>query len=139
MKYLKDNYNEDVMKKKFNESYAIMCKLNEPFHEKMKKIYEHKSINKESEFMKRTELGKGVYRKFVTKGYIPSMKTFMSMCMGLNLDLPSAESLLASLSLGFEKTEAAALGKGIKARKGFSPEARCLPGLSGGKADIDPW
>lgn len=105
MRYLKDNYNEKAMEKKFTESYKIMCKLNEPFHEKMKKIYEYKSINNESEFMECTELGKGVYRKLVTKGYIPSMKTFMSMCMGLNLDLPTAESLLASLSLGFEKTD----------------------------------
>ena len=33
------------------------------------------------------------------------MSTFIAVCMGLNLDLPAAESLLASLSLGFEKTD----------------------------------
>ena len=82
MKRLPEDYNEQEMQAQFEESYEILCKTNEPFHVKMEKIYE-----------------------FKREGYIPRMSTFISMCMGFNLDLPAAESLLSSLSLGFEKTD----------------------------------
>lgn len=104
MKYLKEDYDKKTMEEQFNESYEIMCKTNEPFHIKMNKIYEYKNMNKQK-FVNRTGLHKRFYKKFISEGYIPTMKTFISMCMGFNLDLPAAESLLASLSLGFEKTD----------------------------------
>ena len=107
IKYLEtdySNYTETSMKEQFEESYEILCKTNEPFHIKMKKIYEVKNLNAD-DFTECTGLHRNYYRKFIKKGYIPRMSTFISMCMGLNLDLPAAESLLASLSLGFEKTD----------------------------------
>lgn len=103
MKYLKEDYDKKTMEEQFNESYEIMCKTNEPFHIKMNKIYEYKNMNKQK-FVNRTGLHESFYSKFISKRYIPTMKTFMSMCMGFNLDLPAAESLLASLSLDFKKT-----------------------------------
>lgn len=41
-KYLPDNYNEEVMKKEFEENYNILCSINEPLHKKMKIIFEKK-------------------------------------------------------------------------------------------------
>lgn len=101
-KYL-ENYDTNIMTEQFEESYKILCEINEPFYIKMSKILDLKKINA-SIFTERTELHRNYYNKFKSPKYIPRMSTFISMCMGLNLDLPTAESLLASLSLGFEKT-----------------------------------
>ena len=100
---LEENYNKEKMQEEFEESYKILCATNEPFHVKMEKIFKLKKINV-AVFSERTELHRNYYTKFTKEGYIPRMSTFISMCMGLNLDLPAVESLLASLSLGFDKT-----------------------------------
>lgn len=102
-KYLPRDYDKKSMKDDFEESYKILCETNQPFHIKMQRIFELKKINA-SIFADRTCLSRNYYKNFKKEGYIPKMKTFISVCMGLNLDLPAAESLLASLSLGFEKT-----------------------------------
>lgn len=103
LKYLPDNYNEQDMKEQFEESYYILCSINETFDVKMEKIFKLKKINA-AIFVERTGLLRQYYSHFRAKKYIPRMDTFISMCMGLNLDLPTAESLLDSLRLGFEKT-----------------------------------
>lgn len=104
IKTLPKDYDEQKMKEQFEESYEILCKTNEPFHVKMAKIYEFKKMTP-YKFTESTELSRKFYNEFKREGYIPRMSTFISMCMGFNLDLPAAESLLASLSLGFEKTD----------------------------------
>lgn len=104
MKRLPEDYNEQEMQAQFEESYEILCKTNEPFHVKMEKIYEFKKMTP-YKFTESTELNRKFYNEFKREGYIPRMSTFISMCMGFNLDLPAAESLLSSLSLGFEKTD----------------------------------
>lgn len=103
-KTLPEDYDSTSMKKEFEESYEILCATNEPFHVKMKKIYELKQIDSKVRFELKTGLHTKFYKEFIREGYIPRMNTFISMCMGFGLDLPAAESLLASLSLGFEKT-----------------------------------
>lgn len=103
-KYLPNDYDEERIKNDFEESYKILCETNQPFHIKMQRIFELKKINA-SIFADRTNLRRNYFSKFKKEGFIPKMSTFIAMCMGLNLDLPAAESLLASLSLGFEKTD----------------------------------
>lgn len=102
--HLSEKYNKERMIARFEESYYILCKTNEPFHSKMEKIYEYKEMTS-TKFVECTGLVRKYYGCFKKEGYIPAMKTFMSMCMGFNLDLAAAESLLASLSLGFDKTD----------------------------------
>lgn len=101
---LPDDYNEFKMKEQFEDSYEILCALNAPFDEKIEKIFKMRKVNA-AIFTEKTHLHRQYYSKFRAKGYIPRMDTFISMCMGLNLDLAMAESLLASLRLGFDKTD----------------------------------
>lgn len=102
-KFLPEDYNEELMKKQFEDSYELLCETNEPFHIKMQKVFDKREINA-SKFVECTGLYRQYYSKFRSVGYVPNMNTFISVCMGLNLDLPTAESLLASLRHGFEKT-----------------------------------
>lgn len=104
IKSLPKDYNVASMKEEFEESYKILCAVNAPFYENMKKIFEIKEMNV-NKFVERTHLHKRFYKDFTKEGYIPRMDTFISMCMGLNLDLATAESLLASMRLGFDKTD----------------------------------
>ena len=62
-KYLPNDYDEERMKKEFEESYKILCATNEPFHIKMQKIFEMKKINA-AVFVDRTELNRNYYGKF---------------------------------------------------------------------------
>lgn len=90
-------------KKEFEESYKILCSINEPLHEKIKKIFEMKKITV-SKFERCTGLGRYYYYNFQREGYIPMMSALVSLCMGLNLDLPTAESLLAPTKYSFNYT-----------------------------------
>lgn len=103
-KSLPADYDEKLMEAEFEEGYKIMCAINEPFHKKMDTIFKMKKITSYT-FVEKTKLNRQYYSKFRAEGYIPRMDTFISMCMGLNLDLPTAESLLASMRLGFDKTD----------------------------------
>ncbi len=102
-KYLPDNFDEEVMKKEFEESYDILCSINEPLHKKMKKIFDKKSINARK-FVEKTGLGRYYYYNFLKEGYIPNMDALIAVCMGLNLDFPTAESLLKPTKYGFDYT-----------------------------------
>lgn len=102
-KYLPDNYDEEAVKEEFEESYDILCSINEPLHEKMRKIFERKGIDA-SGFVECTGLGRYYYYHFLEKGYIPKMDALIAVCMGLNLDFPTAESLLAPTKFGFDYT-----------------------------------
>lgn len=103
VKYLSEEYNEDSMKKRFEEKYEMLRSLNEPLHEKMKKIFEIKKVDV-GKFTECTQLGRHYYYKFQEPGYIPMMSALVSVCMGLNLDLPVAESLLAPTKFSFNYT-----------------------------------
>lgn len=103
MKFLPDDFNEDDLKKDFEEEFDMLCSINEPLHEKMKKIYDAKKIDVKK-FTERTELARHYYYDFCREGYIPNMFALVSVCMGLNLGLPVAESLLAPTKFGFNYT-----------------------------------
>lgn len=102
-KLLPEDYDAQTMQAEFEESYEMLCATNEPFHKKMKRVFALKGITADI-FCELTNLHRNYYSKFMKEGYIPRMSTFISMCMGLNLDLPTTESLLSSLSLGFDRT-----------------------------------
>ena len=100
-KYLPDTYDEEVMKEEFEESYEILCSINKPLHEKMKEIFQKKNI-RVRQFVDCTGLGRYYYYHFLEEGYVPNMDALIAVCMGLNLDVPTAESLLASTKYSFD-------------------------------------
>jgi len=102
LKYLKEDFNEEEMKKAFDESYELLREVNEAFHVKMDTIYKRKNMNV-NKFCNCTNLHRKFYKEFLKEGYIPRMNTFVSMCMGFSLDLPTAESLLASTRYSFDR------------------------------------
>lgn len=69
----------------------------------MKEIFYKKKI-KVNEFTERTELGRYYYYHFWEKDYVPNMDALVAVCMGLDLDFPTAESLLASTKYSFDYT-----------------------------------
>lgn len=101
--YLPEDFNKEIVKEQFDESYRILCSINEPLHEKMKKIFKIKKMNPRK-FVEYTGLGRHYYYNFQEEGYIPMMFALVSVCMGLNLDLPTAESLLAPTKFSFNYT-----------------------------------
>lgn len=103
-KVLSEKFSFEEMVQKFNDGYEDVKTANEKFHVKMKRIYERKNITK-TQFANRTWLSEKFYNMFLSPTYMPSMSSFISMCMGLNLDLPTAESLLESLALRFNRTD----------------------------------
>lgn len=104
-KYLPEDFNAEKMKEAFEDKYEMLCATNKPFHVKMEKIYKIRDIDSEEEFEERTELHKKFFREFIKPGYIPKMKTFVTVCMGLDIDFVTAESLLDSLSVKFDRTD----------------------------------
>lgn len=104
LKALDDNFSMQETIELFNESYEMLRLTNESFCQKMQKIYDKNNVTL-TKFLDRTCLGRHFYDDFITPKYIPKMRSFISMCMGLNLDLPTAESLLESLSLRFDRTD----------------------------------
>ncbi|MBR1641621.1 MAG: hypothetical protein IJ683_04775 [Butyrivibrio sp.] len=101
---LPDDYDFEKMTEEYTRSYNLLCEVNEPFHVKMKKIFDYLQIDRLS-FEEKTGLHTKFFTDFQREGYIPRMSTFISMCMGLNLDLATAESLLASAKVAFDKTD----------------------------------
>ena len=101
-KELSKDFNEDEMKKVFEEKYDMLCTINESFQEKIVKLFERNGINS-SNFSRYTDLDRQFYYHFISKGYVPNMNTFVSMCMGLGLDLAMADSLLEALRHKFDR------------------------------------
>ena len=101
-KYLPEKFDMENMEKAFYESYELLSEVNEAFHIKMDKIYNKKNMNVDK-FCACTNLHKKFFKEFLREGYIPRMDTFVSMCMGFNLDLATAESLLASTRFSFDR------------------------------------
>ncbi len=102
-KYLPDTYDEKAMKKEFEESYEILCSINKPLHEKMKKIFNKKNVDAR-QFVDCTGLGRYYYYHFMEEGYIPKMDALIAVSMGLNLDFPTVQSLLMSTKYSFDYT-----------------------------------
>lgn len=103
MRVLPQNYDEISMKEDFEENYKILCAVNAPLHEKMHIIFDKKKI-KVDKFVEYTGLGRYYYYHFLEEGYVPNMNALVAVCMGLNLDFPTAESLLASTKYSFDYT-----------------------------------
>ncbi len=101
--YLPEDFNGEIVKKQFDESYDILHSINEPLHSKMKTIFKSKNMNAKK-FVDCTGLARHYFYDFQREGYIPMMATLVSVCMGLNLDLPTAESLLAPTKFSFNYT-----------------------------------
>lgn len=100
--YLPEKFDMENMEKEFTENHKLLCEVDEAFHDKMKKIYKRKNMD-EDKFCDCTNLHPKFYKAFLREGYIPRMDTFVSMCMGLSLDLATAESLLASTKYSFDR------------------------------------
>ena len=104
IKYLPDDFDFDSMKSEYEENFAFLCASNEPFHIKMKRIYELTGVDKE-DFEEHTGFYGNFFRYITKEDYTPSMSAFISMCMGLSLDYATAESLLSTVKVAFNKTD----------------------------------
>lgn len=98
--YLPDDFSEEIVKMQFEEGWNILRNINEPLHSKMKTIFKIKDINAKK-FVECTGLPRHYFYDFQREGYVPEVTTLVSVCMGLNLDLPTAESLLAPTKFSF--------------------------------------
>lgn len=95
------DYDEEEIKAIFQKKYETMRKVNMPFHEAVKIHFEENGITS-SNFSDRTDLDRQFYYNFISEDYVPNMNTFVTMCMGLGLDISEANALLEKIRYRFD-------------------------------------
>ena len=88
------------MRADFDRSFNMSLEINKTFHEKITAIFEKKHVYS-STFCDCTGLEPMMFTRMNRPGYNPNMRTVMSVCVGLGLDVLTTESLLKSAGLAF--------------------------------------
>jgi hypothetical protein len=99
--YSKEDW--DTLKKEFEEDYELEGKLDTPFYELMGEIFKDKGVTSGKEFSDRTGFDRTYYSLFRSKNYKPEMRTFITVCMALDIDIMKVMTLLDSIGAGFKK------------------------------------
>ena len=86
----------------FENYYNLASNHNITFAEHMQRLIAECGIKDKFEFQEKTKLSSRFYNDVQKNGYIPSMKTLVSICIGLDLDIGMANILLASLARSFK-------------------------------------
>lgn len=97
----------------FEKYYKLASNHNITFAEHMKRLLAKPKddgeipegscgIKDKFDFEDKTKLSSHFYNDVQKSGYIPSMKTLVSICIGLELDIGMANILLASLARSFK-------------------------------------
>jgi transcriptional regulator with XRE-family HTH domain len=98
-----NNEDWDMVTKNFNEEYTLEGKLDIPFSKLMEKIFIEKDVTSGKDFAEITGLDRTYYSRFRSEGYKPAMKTLITVCMSLNIDVLKVLKLLDSIGAGFKK------------------------------------
>lgn len=100
-----------IHKQKFEREYSRLCMYTRTFSELMQKIMREQAvvdidgelviIDDKKKFEVITGLNRSTYRRIGIDKYIPSLSTFITLCMIYDLDLALASTLRASLGRSF--------------------------------------
>lgn len=93
---------EEQIRKDFKEKFELTQKHNKTFREHIIQLFSEKGINKEN-IEEKTGLSLSMYRKLIKTDFMPDMKTVISICVGLELDMAMVETLLDSLAVKFNR------------------------------------
>lgn len=97
-----DSFHElESLIEKFNRDYKLFSEYNKSFSDLMNEVLKGES---EKEFMIKTGLGIGMMYRLknqISKEDIPNRCTIISVCIGYDLDIMMAQTLLHSLGLDF--------------------------------------
>lgn len=88
--------------KEFEKYYNLASNHNITFGQHMQKLLQECNITDKFDFQERTKLSPHFYLDIQKDNYVPSMKTLVSICIGLELDIGMANILLASLARSFK-------------------------------------
>lgn len=88
--------------KHFEKCYELASNHNITFGKHMQKLFKERGIKDKWEFEEKTKLYPQYYKKVQKEDYKPSMKTLVSICIGLELDIGMANLLLASMARSFK-------------------------------------
>lgn len=83
-------------------NYDIEKKAHVEFHEIMRNIFKERNITSGKIFTEITGMDREYYSKFRNK-YIPKMKTLVTLCIALDIEVNIVQWLLHSIGLGFKK------------------------------------
>lgn len=100
---------------KFEKDLSRARDYNETYSQKMRKLMKEQAVrdnekyvflNNKSIFTDITGLGPSTYHRIMAiDDYVPSLATFMTLCMVYDLDLAMAVTLRETLGLRFSKTD----------------------------------
>lgn len=96
----------EAIKEEYRKDCNQLAQLNKPFGTLISELFEKEKIN-ETIFADKTKLGVNMYQRLkhkTSKSDPPRMYTLISVCVGLNLSVSTAQTLLYSLGLDFQKT-----------------------------------
>lgn len=102
-KYEYDDKEWERIYGRFKNDFNRAKKYNKPFNELMIDIINDMKLDAK-EFASRTTLNEMYFTRVQSPGYQPKMHNLITICMGLNFDMPMTLTLLEPLGRSFIKT-----------------------------------